>query len=79
MNPNNHRAERCASIVNYTAQFQKENGYSPSIRQIGNGTGIGSTSLVTYYLDILEDHGIIKRDLHTSRSIVILMPVEAQS
>jgi len=55
--------------------FQRENGYPPTIRQIGEHIGVASTSQVTYYLRQLEDSGHIERDQHTSRSIRVQEPV----
>ncbi len=37
-------------------------GNSPTYRQISKETGIGSTSMIAYYLDWLEDHGKITRE-----------------
>lgn len=39
----------------------KNNGNSPSIREICKGTGLRSTSTVGYHLDVLEQANIIKR------------------
>ncbi|MDQ3004361.1 MAG: transcriptional repressor LexA, partial [Chloroflexota bacterium] len=41
----------------------------PSIREIGNKTGITSTSVVNYYLDQLEKKGMIERDRKISRGV----------
>ncbi len=44
-------------------------GYPPSIREIGEATGISSTSVVTYYLKQLEEWGYIERDARFSRAV----------
>ena len=41
----------------------------PSIREIGEKTGITSTSVVNYYLDQLEKKGMIERDRKISRGV----------
>lgn len=64
--------ERHRKIMRFLSKFQKENGYSPSIRQIGEAIGVKSTSLVDYYLKQLEEMGKIERDAHVSRSIRLL-------
>jgi repressor LexA len=64
--------ERHFKILNYLIKFQEENGYPPSIRQIGESIGVNSTSLVDYYLNQLEEQKFIERDQHTSRSIRVL-------
>jgi hypothetical protein len=38
------------------------NGNSPTYRVISLRTGIKSTSMISYYLDWLEDHGKITRE-----------------
>lgn len=67
--------ERHRRIMEYLTVFQDKNGYSPSIRQIGENIGVKSTSLVDYYLNFLQEMGYIIRDDHVSRSIRILKPV----
>jgi repressor LexA len=44
-------------------------GYPPSIREIGEATDISSTSVVTYYLKQLEEWGYIQRDARFSRAL----------
>lgn len=61
--------ERHHKIMRFLSTFQDQNGYSPSIRQIGEAIGVKSTSLVDYYLKQLEEMGRIERDAHVSRSI----------
>ena len=64
--------KRHFAIMSFLMKFNKENGFSPSIRQIGDAISVKSTSLVDYYLNGLEQEGCIDRSDHTSRSIVIL-------
>ena len=64
--------ERHFKILQYLVKFQEDNGYPPSIRQIGESIGVNSTSLVDYYLNQLEEQKYIERDQHTSRSIRIM-------
>jgi repressor LexA len=67
--------ERHRKIMEFLTTFQEENGYSPSIREIGESIGVKSTSLVDYYLKQLEGMDFIDRDNHISRSIRILRPM----
>jgi repressor LexA len=67
--------ERHRKIMEFLTNFQDENGYSPSIREIGESIGVKSTSLVDYYLKQLEGMQYIDRDNHISRSIRILRPM----
>jgi repressor LexA len=61
--------ERHHKILNFVREYQYENGYPPSIREIGEKTGISSTSVVNYYLDQLEKRGLIERDRKISRGV----------
>ena len=49
--------ERHQRILDFLLSYQRENRYPPSIREIGEKTGITSTSVVNYYLDQLEKMG----------------------
>lgn len=46
-------------IENYVIQFIRENGYSPSVREIGAAVGLRSTASVSYHLQALQDKGIL--------------------
>lgn len=61
--------ERHQRILDFLQEYQKENKYPPSIREIGEKTGISSTSVVNYYLDQLEKQGLIERDRKISRGV----------
>lgn len=61
--------ERHQRILDFLSEYQRENRYPPSIREIGNKTGISSTSVVNYYLDQLEKKGMIERDRKISRGV----------
>jgi repressor LexA len=62
-------SERHKKILEFLGKYQETAGYPPSIREIGDGTNISSTSVVNYYLDQLEKMGFIKREDHISRGI----------
>jgi len=53
-------------------QKHAEKGYPPSIREIGEQTGITSTSVVNYYLEQLEKWGFIERDRRISRGLRVV-------
>ena len=61
--------ERHHRILAFLQQYQYDNKYPPSIREIGEKTGITSTSVVNYYLDQLEKKGLIERDRKISRGV----------
>ncbi|MCW5875027.1 MAG: transcriptional repressor LexA [Anaerolineales bacterium] len=62
-------SERHKKILDLLERYQEENGYPPSIREIGKQTGISSTSVVNYYLNQLEEEGYIERDRKISRGV----------
>ena len=61
--------ERHQRILDFLQVYQRANKYPPSIREIGEKTGISSTSVVNYYLDQLEKMGKIERDRKISRGV----------
>jgi repressor LexA len=60
--------DRHQKILKYLDE-RLSKGYPPSIREIGESTGISSTSVVTYYLKQLEEWGYIERDAKFSRAL----------
>ena len=62
-------SERHRKILEFLESHQNKFGYPPSIREIGEKTGISSTSVVNYYLDQLEKMGYIERDRRISRGV----------
>ena len=66
--------ERHQRILEFLQEYQRENKYPPSIREIGEKTGISSTSVVNYYLDQLEKKGMIERDRKISRGVRLSGP-----
>ena len=52
----------------------EDQGYPPSMREIGEKAGLSSTGSVTYQLQILEEKGWIRRDASRGRAIEITLP-----
>lgn len=61
--------ERQRRMLEFIQRFAEENGYPPSIREIGNAVGITSTSVVNYNLNRLVEEGYLGRDQNVSRGI----------
>ncbi len=59
-------------IIDFVRRFWADRGYPPTIRDIVNGCGISSTSVVDYNLNILEREGYIRRHPEVSRGIELL-------
>lgn len=47
-------------ILDYVNQFVKENGFAPSIREIGEAVGLRSTASVSYHLRLLQEKGLLQ-------------------
>ena len=61
--------ERHKKILDSLKLYQQREGYTPTIREIGEATNISSTSVVNYYLDQLEKMGKIERQRKISRGV----------
>lgn len=59
-------------ILSSIIKFITENGYSPSIREIAEMSGIKSTSTIHHHLIILDDMGLIKVNEFQTRSIKVI-------
>ena len=53
-------SDKAQLIVNYVNQFIQENGYSPSVREIGEAVGLRSTASVSYHLQALQAKGLLQ-------------------
>jgi repressor LexA len=60
------------NILDFIRAFRRENGYSPSVREVARHCGIKSPSVVQYHLDQLEQTGLITRERDRSRSVGIV-------
>jgi repressor LexA len=68
----NNLSPRQQQILDFLRAFIEEHDYPPSIRDIQEGCGISSTSVVDYNLRKLEEKGYIRRDREISRGIELL-------
>lgn len=59
-------------LVEIIKEFQKEHGYSPTIREIGEITGKCPSTIFSRLL-VLEKQGAIKTTAGKLRSIVVLV------
>lgn len=62
-------SRRQQAILEYIETFTDERSYPPTIREIQEGLGISSTSVVDYNLNVLEQHNLIRRNRNISRGI----------
>ena len=47
-------------ILEYVNEFIYENGYAPSVREIGAAVGLRSTASVSYHLQALQEKGLLQ-------------------
>lgn len=64
--------EKQQNVYESIMQYQRVNGYAPTIREICKMVGVASTSSVYAHLKILEEKGYIARKMDASRAIAIL-------
>ena len=65
---------RQLKILSVIKTAVEDQGYPPSMREIGQAAGLSSTASVTYQLQILEEKGWIRRDASRGRAIEITLP-----
>ena len=58
-------------ILDFVNQFVIENGYSPSVREIGAAVGLSSTASVSYHLQQLEDKGLLAPSVKGRKRAVV--------
>lgn len=59
-------------ILDFVRRYARDHAYPPTVREIGDGAGITSTSVVDYNLRVLAKRGLIRRDPSISRGIELL-------
>jgi repressor LexA len=72
-------SERQNKILSFLKSFTLDNGYPPTIREIGKAAGISSTSVVNYNLEALERAGLINRDRTVSRGIRLTEDIDVSA
>lgn len=63
---------RQSQILDFVRRYMHEHSYPPTVREIGDGVGISSTSVVDYNLKALSRRGYMRRDPDISRGIELL-------
>ena len=63
--------EKLIKVMDYIRKFSEENGYTPSVREIGKECGIKSTATVHTYLERLRDKGYLSKTDKKKRSVSI--------
>lgn len=53
-------SDKAQLIIEFMDRFIRENGYSPSVREIGAAVGLRSTASVSYHLQALQEKGLLQ-------------------
>lgn len=72
MTTNKQGKQTRKKIYDFIVSYIKENEYPPTVREIGDGTGISSTSTVHTQLTKLQDMGVISTKENAPRTIRVL-------
>ena len=64
-------------IYEYIATCIRQQGYPPSVREIGEAVGLKSPSTVHFHLKHLEEAGVIEKGAGKGRAISLSQPVTA--
>ena len=56
-------------ILHYITQFIGENGYAPSVREIGAAVGLRSTATVSYHMTQLQSKGLVSFEAGKKRAL----------
>ena len=63
--------EKLLMVMDYIRKFSEENGYTPSVREIGKECGIKSTATVYSYIQKLQDRGYLNKATNKKRSVTL--------
>lgn len=61
--------EKQQELIQFIYDFTRQNGYTPSVREMCNKMNFASTSTIFYYLKKCEEQGIIRRAKGKNRAI----------
>ena len=64
------------TIYDYIARMLVEQGYPPSVREIGAAVGLKSPSTVNFHLKHMEELGVIKKSGRKGRTITLTKPAQ---
>ena len=63
--------EKLIKVMDYIRKFSEENGYTPSVREIGQAVGLSSSASVHNHLKNLQEFGFLQRDAAKPRAIEV--------
>ena len=63
--------QKLIKVMDYIRKFSEENGYTPSVREIGKECGIKSTATVHSYIKKLQTKGYLNKTDNKNRAVTI--------
>ena len=69
------KSNKAEEIMEYVNQFMLENGYAPSVREIGAAVGLRSTASVSYHLNQLQQKGALQGSTSKGRKRAVVASV----
>ncbi len=54
------KSNKAGEILEFVNRFVSENGFAPSVREIGAAVGLNSTASVSYHLQQLQEKGLLQ-------------------
>lgn len=63
-------------IYEFIERFREENGWSPTVREIGRGVGLSSTSTVHQRLGSMKHKGMLRDGGHHAARTLMTVPRE---
>lgn len=66
------KVSRENEVLEFIQSFLDENGFPPSVREIGSACHMSSTATVYYYLEKLEAQGLLRKSPSKNRAIELI-------
>ena len=68
------KVPRKEQILKFIIKYIEENGYSPTVREIGDGVGLKSTSSIHFYLSDMFSSGVLETNEKVGAPRAIRVP-----
>ena len=65
-------SNKAEKIMEFVRDFTQENGFPPSIREIGAAVGLRSTASVSYHLQQLQEKGLLQAPIEKGRKRTVV-------
>ena len=65
-------SNKSEKIIEFVKEFTQENGFPPSIREIGAAVGLRSTASVSYHLQQLQEKGLLQAPIEKGRKRTVV-------